>query len=101
MNFCERVHKVVLQIPVGKVATYGQIALILGSPRASRVVGYALRNNSMPGVLPCHRVVNRMGRLAPDDIFGPGVQRERLEAEGVQVSQDDVVDLRRYQWSGH
>ncbi|MBP1578365.1 MAG: MGMT family protein, partial [Oscillospiraceae bacterium] len=64
-SFFKRVYEAVKQIPLGKVATYGQIAMICESPRASRVVGWALHNNPQPGVIPCHRVVDRNGRLAP------------------------------------
>ena len=101
MNFYERVYTVVCAIPKGKVATYGQIALMAGSPRASRVVGGALHRNPTPGEIPCHRVVNREGRLAPDFAFG-GLEQQRrlLEAEGVEVGEDGYVDLRRYLWRG-
>ena len=56
----------VCQIPKGKVATYGTVALLAGNPRWARVVGYALHNNPAPGVIPCHRVVNREGKVADD-----------------------------------
>ena len=99
MSFYDRVYEVVRKIPKGKVATYGQIAWMLGSPRASRAVGYALHCNPMPGVVPCHRVVNREGRLAPGFAFGgPGIQRELLEREGVTIDQNDTVDLHRFLW---
>ena len=70
MNFYEKVYKAVSEIPRGKVATYGQIARMCASPRASRIVGGALHKNPLPGVIPCHRVVNRFGGLAPDFAFG-------------------------------
>ncbi len=99
MNFYERVYEAVQKIPKGKVATYGQIALMAGSPRASRVVGGALHRNPRPGEIPCHRVVNREGRLAPDFAFGGlDAQRMMLEAENVQVSKEGFVDLRKYLW---
>ena len=56
MSFYDIVYEQVKRIPKGKVATYGQIALMCGSPRASRAVGYALHFNPYPGVIPCHRV---------------------------------------------
>ena len=94
----DRVYKAVALIPKGKVATYGQIALLAGSPRASRVVGYALHVNPMPGVIPCHRVVNREGRLAPAFAFGgTDAQQRLLEGEGVVV-EDGFVNLKRYCW---
>lgn len=97
MSFYDVVYEQVMKIPEGKVATYGQIAHMCGSPRASRAVGYALHFNPRPGVIPCHRVVNRFGGLAPKFAFG-GEDRQKalLEAEGVKVSEDYTVDLEKY-----
>lgn len=97
MSFYDRVYEVVKKIPEGKVATYGQIAAALGSPKASRAVGYALHFNPSPGIIPCHRVVNRYGRLAPAFAFGGiDVQKSLLGAEGVEVDGDYTVDLDKY-----
>lgn len=100
-SFFDRVYQTVSKIPKGKVATYGQIALICGSPRASRIVGYALHHNPKPGVIPCHRVVNRHGRPAPAFAFGgPEVQRELLENEGVSFDDNGNVILKLHLWRG-
>lgn len=99
MSFFENVYEAVQLIPRGKVATYGQIARMIGAPRSSRAVGYALHANPRPGVIPCHRVVNREGRLAPAFAFGgPEIQAQLLESEGVEVSADFIVDLEKYLW---
>ncbi len=99
MSFFENVYEAVQLIPRGKVATYGQIARMIGAPRSSRAVGYALHANPRPGVIPCHRVVNREGRLAPAFAFGgPEIQAQLLESEGVEVGEDFVVDLGKYLW---
>ena len=99
MSFFENVYEAVQLIPRGKVGTYGQIARIIGAPRSSRAVGYALHANPRPGVIPCHRVVNREGRLAPAFAFGgPEIQAQLLESEGVEVGEDFVVDLGKYLW---
>lgn len=99
MTTFERIYEVVKQIPCGKVATYGQVALLAGNPRWARVVGYALHQNPAPGVIPCHRVVNREGRVAPAFAFGgSGVQRGLLESEGVVFRPDGTVDLETYIW---
>lgn len=101
MSFYDKVYEQVVKIPAGKVATYGQIACMCGSPRASRAVGYALHFNPMPGVIPCHRIVNRFGGLAPAFAFGGiGVQAELLRKEGVEVSEDNTVDLEKYLYRG-
>jgi methylated-DNA-protein-cysteine methyltransferase-like protein len=98
-SFFERVYKLVCMIPKGRVATYGQIAVLAGNPRASRIVGYALHVNPRPGEIPCHRVVNRFGGLAPAFAFGgTDAQRRLLEAEGVMVDEDNNIDLKRFRW---
>lgn len=99
-NSFEQIYEVVRKIPMGRVATYGQIAALAGNPRWSRVVGYALHVNPEPGVIPCHRVVNRFGEPSSAFAFG-GVNRQilMLEEEGVEVV-DGRVDLSRYLWDG-
>ncbi len=100
-NFFDKVYEFLRQIPEGKVVTYGQIACAIGSPRASRQVGYALHVNPEPYILPCHRVVNRFGRLAPAFAFGgQEVQAELLRKEGVEVKEDFTVDLSVYLYTG-
>ncbi len=101
MNFFERVYEAVKQIPVGRVATYGQIACAAGSPRAARQVGYALHVNPQPHRIPCYRVVNRFGGLAPAFAFG-GVEAQAalLKREGVEVDEEYTVDLNKYGYQG-
>lgn len=97
MNTFEKIYEVVKSIPRGKVATYGQVALLAGNPRWARVVGYALHVNPDPASIPCYRVVNREGRISEAFAFGGGnVQRELLEAEGVVFEPDGRVDLEKY-----
>lgn len=98
LGFFDRVYDVVMQIPKGNVATYGQIAKLIGAPRCARQVGYALHVNPKPGIIPCHRVVNCYGALAGAFAFGGAeVQQMLLEQEGVIVI-DGIVDLKNYQW---
>ncbi len=93
-GFCQLVYRCVRSIPKGKVSTYGRIAEACGKPRAARAVGTALHMNPEPGRTPCHRVVNREGRLAPAFAFGgTDAQRVLLESEGVEVSPEGCVDL--------
>lgn len=99
MTFYDAVYAAVRRIPKGKVATYGQIAALAGSPKASRVVGGALCRCKDPTV-PCHRVVNRLGGMAPQGTFGlPGEQERRLLAEGIALRKDATVDLSIYLWN--
>ena len=98
-NVFERIYAVVRQIPPGRVATYGQVAARAGNPRWARVVGYALHVNPEPGVIPCHRVVNRFGETSKAFAFGgEDVQRRLLEDEGVRFTAEGRVDLKQYLW---
>jgi len=100
MNTFERIYEVVTRIPYGKVASYGQVAALAGNPRWSRVVGFALHVNPKPGVIPCHRVVAKGGRLAAAFAFGgEDAQRELLESEGVPFLPDGTVDMASAQWN--
>lgn len=85
---------VVSEIPEGCVATYGQIARLIGRPKNARLVGKILSQAQYYGDYPCHRVVNAAGRLAP----GFEEQRGRLLAESVGFRDPDHVDMRHYQW---
>ena len=97
-SFYQRVYAAARQIPFGKVATYGLLAFLAGSQRASRVVGSAMAACQDPSV-PCHRVVDRFGGTkAAFDTCAPGTQRAMLEAEGVGFREDGTADLGRYLW---
>lgn len=97
MNTFEKIYEVVKSIPKGRVATYGQVALLAGNPRWARVVGYALHVNPEPETIPCHRVVNREGKVAPGFAFGgEGVQRQLLESEGIVFEPDGRINLAKY-----
>ena len=85
---------VVNEIPVGNVATYGQIARLIGRSKNARLVGKILSMAEYYGQFPCHRVVNHAGRLVP----GWPEQRELLAAEGVSFKNEDHVDLAAHQW---
>ena len=99
MTTFERIYEVVKRIPKGSVSTYGQVAYLAGNPRWARVVGYALHNNPDPENIPCHRVVNREGKVAQAFVFGGGnVQRSLLESEGVTFETDGTVNLDKYIW---
>jgi len=99
-GFFQTVYSVVKRIPQGRVATYGQIARLCGNPRAARQVGWALHVNPEPYVIPCHRVVNRNGRISSAFAFGgANVQKELLTKEGVEFSYEQTVDIDKYLWN--
>ena len=97
----EQIYEVVRRIPPGKVATYGQIARLVGRPRAARLVGWAMRAMPEGGGLPWHRVLNAQGAISLEtDSEGAVAQRLRLEEEGVVFDKQGRVDLKVYGWAG-
>ena len=97
-DFFEQVYNVVRKVPRGKVVTYGGIAAALDTKDARRV-GQALHANPYGSEVPCHRVVNKDGRLAPGYAFGgPNEQKNRLIAEGVEFIDEKCVDLKKHLW---
>lgn len=102
-SFFDRVYIVVRQIPRGKVASYGQIAALLGHPQAARTVGWAL--NALRGSevddVPWQRVINSYGRISISRAdLGAELQRALLEEEGVEFDSRGYVDLGRFGWRG-
>ena len=98
-GFFQKVYEIVAQIPKGKVMTYGQIAALIGEPRGGRTVGWAMQEVPPELNLPCHRVVNRYGGMAPAYAFGGAhVQRSKLEEEEVIFKEDGCVDLEKHLW---
>lgn len=85
---------VVEEIPEGKVATYGQIARLIGREKNSRLVGQVLSRSEYYGDYPCHRVVNHSGRLVP----GWDNQKQLLTAEGVTMKNATHVNLKHHRW---
>ena len=99
-DFFEQVYQVVRLVPRGRVTSYGTIAAYLGSKGSSRMVGYAMNgaHNVHPPV-PAHRVVNRQGLLTGKYHFeSPSRMQELLEAEGIQVQNDQVTNFKTLFW---
>lgn len=98
-NFYQNIYELVAQIPPGCVATYGQLSAMSGKPRGARAVGWAMQNAPAEFNLPCHRVVNRSGMLAPDAVFG-GAERQRkmLEEEGVCFRPNGTIAMEKHLW---
>jgi len=98
--FFEKVYRVTRLIPYGRITTYGAIARFIGSPGASRMVGWALNScHTQPDFIPAHRVVNRNGVLTGKHHFRhPGLMQELLENEGISVVDDQVLDFNERFW---
>ncbi len=98
-TFTQRAADVIKAIPVGCVATYGQVAVMAGSPRGARQVVRLLHTASNSLGLPWHRVVDRDGRISLPRGGGYEEQRARLEAECVAFTIEDRIDMRIHQWN--
>ena len=99
-GFDQRVYAAVALIPTGRLATYGQIAELIGAYGCARQVGWALRRLPLPSAVPWHRVVNAQGRisLSPSREGSDWIQRELLLAEGIPVDAEGRLPLRDYRW---
>jgi methylated-DNA-protein-cysteine methyltransferase-like protein len=97
----DRIYAVVRQIPAGAVATYGQVAAIVGPGCTARQVGYAMSalKPSEDGV-PWQRVINAKGEISPREGYGPEVQRAMLEHEGVTFDESGRADFDQVGWEG-
>ena len=106
-NFYEKVYYVVRCIPKGKVTSYGRIAEMLSAPRAARAVGYALnalgdkKDNPAYADIPWQRVINSQGRISiANRENSASLQAELLREEGVTVSEELKIDLKKFLWQG-
>ena len=98
-DFFNAVYEFVKTVPEGKVVSYGDVARAIGSPRASRQVGWALHSNPYQGIVPCHRVVFKDGSLTQGFAFGGReVQKAMLLSEGVEFKEEYKVDIEKYRW---
>lgn len=98
-NFYEAVYRLVRRIPRGRVMTYGQVATILGSPRAARAVGYAMLASGRRKDVPWQRVINRRGQISGGgEVERPLLQKALLEAEGILFDETETCDLDGCRW---
>jgi methylated-DNA-protein-cysteine methyltransferase-like protein len=98
-DFYLRVYEVVKQIPYGRVTSYGAIAKVLGTPRSSRTVGYAMNASHKDSEVPAHRVVNRNGVLTGKHHFsGTHLMQQLLESEGLIIEQDQIKNFKENFW---
>ncbi len=100
MTFRQKIYNIASKIPEGRVATYGQLAKMAGSPGASRAVGLCMKTNPDMKTVPCHRVVASNGALT-GYAFGKGIEtkKEKLLNEGV-IFRGNRVDLSESLWMG-
>jgi len=102
-GFFDKVYRLVCLIPPGKVATYGQIAALLGHPQAARTVGWALHSlaDEQARVVPWQRVIGAGGRITTScQTHSAQLQRQLLEEEGIECDSRGDIDMARFQWRG-
>ncbi len=101
-NLYFKIYSQVRRVPKGKVATYGQIAALCGSPRAAQVVGWALRALKSGSKVPWQRIINKAGMISIENMGAPKeLQVELLQQEGVDIEQREgnfFVDLKKFGW---
>ena len=99
--FFDRVYEVVRKIPVGRVTTYGAIAVYLGEKRSARMVGWAMNcSHNLEKTIPAHRVVNRQGVLTGKHHFhGTSLMQELLESEGLVIENDTILNFVDVFWN--
>lgn len=101
-SLAAKVYEIVARVPAGKVATYGQIAEMMEIELDARDVGHVMHHAPAGRGLPCHRVVNKTGMLAPDYVFGgQEIQRSMLEAEGITFLSDGRIQMERHLWGDY
>jgi len=98
-NFTKKVIELIKLIPEGKVATYGQIALLAGSHNGARQVVRILHSSSDKENLPWHRVINSKGTISLKPGYGYEIQKAMLEEESVVFNENDTIDFDMYLWN--
>ncbi len=97
-EFTQIVIDLISSIPRGRVTTYGALAAAAGNPRGARVVVWVLNSSSERENLPWHRVINSKGGISLKPGYGFELQKQLLEYEGINVSDDGFIDLKKYLW---
>jgi methylated-DNA-protein-cysteine methyltransferase-like protein len=97
--FSSRAKSIIASIPAGKVATYGQIAILAGNRMAARQVAWILHSSSSKYNLPWHRVINRMGKISLPRGGGYEKQKSLLKKEGIRFDRKESIDLNSFGWS--
>ncbi len=98
-KFSQKVAEIIRKIPYGKVTTYGTVAVLAGWPRGARIVGGILHN--LGEDLPWQRIINKDGFISTKCLKHPkSLQKALLEQEGIEVSDEFMIDLGKYGWAG-
>ncbi len=91
MRLEDKVYKKLLDVPSGKITTYGELAKAVGLKNGQRKIGQIMKNNPLPVVIPCHRVVKSDGTIG-GYAFGVEIKVNMLSKEGVKISKSKILD---------
>jgi methylated-DNA-[protein]-cysteine S-methyltransferase len=88
----EKIYKKLLEVPKGKITTYGELAKAVGLKNGQRVVGKIMNKNPYPVIIPCHRVIMATGKIG-GYAFGEQIKTNMLNDEGIQIKNGKILDL--------
>ncbi|MDH3501584.1 MAG: MGMT family protein [Nitrosopumilus sp.] len=92
MNFDKKIYKKLLEVPKGKITTYGELAKAVGLKNGQRAVGRIMNKNPYPVIIPCHRVVKSDGKIG-GYAYGVETKSSMLEKEGIKIKDGKILDL--------
>ncbi|MFZ9006572.1 MAG: MGMT family protein [Nitrosopumilaceae archaeon] len=91
MNLDEKIYKKLLEVPKGKITTYGELAKAVGFTNGQRAVGKIMNKNPYPVFIPCHRVVKSDGKIG-GYAYGEEIKKNMLQKEGIKIKDDKIID---------
>ena len=94
MKIDKEIYKKLLQVPPGKITTYGELSRVIGFKNGQRVIGQVMKNNPFPIIIPCHRVV-KSNREIGGYVFGVGIKRNMLTKEGICIKNDKIENFEK------
>lgn len=94
MNIEQKVYKKLIQVPQGKITTYGELAKAVGLKNGQRVIGQIMKKNPYPVIIPCHRVVKSDGQVG-GYAFGDTIKTSMLKKEGIKIQNGKIIDWKK------
>ena len=92
MTLSTKVYKKLLQVPRGKITTYGELAKAVGLKNGQRAIGTMMKKNPFPVIVPCHRVVKSDGKIG-EYVYGASVKSKMLAKEGIKIKDGKIIDF--------
>lgn len=94
MSLDKKTYKKLLEVPKGKITTYGELAKVIGLQNGQRVIGNIMNKNPYPSIIPCHRVVKSDGKVG-GYAYGQKVKINMLIKEGLEIENGKIVDFKK------